>query len=256
MIAFCFFHRLHISSKALSEIKLHTLTLRLLLRVSLPSQGARHLHVLNRETKIIVPDRIVRDLLRQVRLEHLEMLIESFDTPYAQEWSKLLSPGEQQRLVFTRILYKRPQFAGKFWFWSIWIVFYWSNNIYFSSRWSHECDGRRYRNAFVSVAGQHWYHDDQRQSSSKRRRIPQANCNLGRCGRIHCTAINNRWCNNKQIHAILRIIYKRSRDLLFPFLHFLYLCVYMSATKEEWKEERKKKKKQNRDAPGWGWGCP
>lgn len=119
MIAFCFFHRLHISSKALSEIKLHTLTLRLLLRVSLPSQGARHLHVLNRETKIIVPDRIVRDLLRQVRLEHLEMLIESFDTPYAQEWSKLLSPGEQQRLVFTRILYKRPQFAGKFWFWSI-----------------------------------------------------------------------------------------------------------------------------------------
>jgi ATP-binding cassette subfamily D (ALD) protein 4 len=40
-------------------------------------------------------------------------MIESFDKVYGQEWNKLLSPGEQQRLVFGRILYWKPRFAGK-----------------------------------------------------------------------------------------------------------------------------------------------
>lgn len=38
-------------------------------------------------------------------------MIQSYDTSYSQEWNKFLSPGEQQRLVFARILYWKPRFA-------------------------------------------------------------------------------------------------------------------------------------------------
>ncbi|KAI9305110.1 ATP-binding cassette sub-family D member 4-like protein [Cunninghamella echinulata] len=58
-----------------------------------------------------VTDYDVRSLLKQVRLEHLEQFISSFDTPYSTEWDKLLSPGEQQKLVFARLLYWKPRFA-------------------------------------------------------------------------------------------------------------------------------------------------
>lgn len=47
-----------------------------------------------------------------VRLGHLSELIQSYDTPYGQEWNKLLSPGEQQRLIFARVFYWKPRFAG------------------------------------------------------------------------------------------------------------------------------------------------
>lgn len=61
----------------------------------------------------VVSDAQVRDLLAQVRLSHVEELLESFDTPYGHEWQKLLSPGEQQRLMFARVLYWHPRYAGK-----------------------------------------------------------------------------------------------------------------------------------------------
>lgn len=44
-------------------------------------------------------------------LSHLSGLIESYDTNYSQKWNKLLSPGEQQRLVFARAFYWKPRFA-------------------------------------------------------------------------------------------------------------------------------------------------
>ncbi|ORY94202.1 ABC transporter transmembrane region 2-domain-containing protein [Syncephalastrum racemosum] len=56
-------------------------------------------------------DAQVRDLLTKVRLSHVEELLESFDTPYGHEWQKLLSPGEQQRLMFARVLFWRPRYA-------------------------------------------------------------------------------------------------------------------------------------------------
>ena len=40
-------------------------------------------------------------------------MIQSFDARFGEEWQKMLSPGEQQRLMFTRILYWKPRFAGK-----------------------------------------------------------------------------------------------------------------------------------------------
>lgn len=49
--------------------------------------------------------------MEKVRLSHLSGLIQSYDTVYTQEWSKFLSPGEQQRLVFARIFYWKPRFA-------------------------------------------------------------------------------------------------------------------------------------------------
>ncbi|KAI8098532.1 ATP-binding cassette sub-family D member 4 [Halteromyces radiatus] len=58
-----------------------------------------------------VTDADVRMLLSQVRLTHLEHMIDSFDTSYGIEWDKMLSPGEQQRLVFARLLYWKPRFA-------------------------------------------------------------------------------------------------------------------------------------------------
>jgi ATP-binding cassette subfamily D (ALD) protein 4 len=60
---------------------------------------------------VIVSNEEIIGLLEKVRLSHLSALIESYDTNYSQEWNKLLSPGEQQRLVFARIFYWKPRFA-------------------------------------------------------------------------------------------------------------------------------------------------
>ncbi|KAI8335836.1 ATP-binding cassette sub-family D member 4-like protein [Chlamydoabsidia padenii] len=60
---------------------------------------------------VALTDQDVRSLLKQVRLSHLETTIKSFDTVYGPEWNKLLSPGEQQRLVYARILFWKPRFA-------------------------------------------------------------------------------------------------------------------------------------------------
>ncbi|KAI9005801.1 ATP-binding cassette sub-family D member 4 [Phycomyces nitens] len=60
---------------------------------------------------VYISDQEIRGLLVKTHLSHLEGLIESFDHAYAQEWNKLLSPGEQQRLMFARIFYWKPRFA-------------------------------------------------------------------------------------------------------------------------------------------------
>jgi ATP-binding cassette subfamily D (ALD) protein 4 len=60
----------------------------------------------------LVTDEEIVQLLSIVRLSHLSGLIQSYDTHYGQEWNKMLSPGEQQRLVFARVFYWKPRFAG------------------------------------------------------------------------------------------------------------------------------------------------
>ena len=57
-------------------------------------------------------DNQIRNLLHQVQLSHLEDVLGSFDNRFSEDWQKMLSPGEQQRLMFTRILYWKPRFAG------------------------------------------------------------------------------------------------------------------------------------------------
>jgi ABC-type uncharacterized transport system fused permease/ATPase subunit len=54
-------------------------------------------------------------LLKLVRLESLADTLENdFDQVLTLDWSKMLSPGEQQKLAFARLFYARPMFAGKF----------------------------------------------------------------------------------------------------------------------------------------------
>ncbi|KAI9498583.1 ABC transporter transmembrane region 2-domain-containing protein [Zychaea mexicana] len=65
----------------------------------------------NNSSTIALTDNQIRELLHQVELEHLESMLGSFDARYGEEWQKMLSPGEQQRLMFTRILYWQPRFA-------------------------------------------------------------------------------------------------------------------------------------------------
>ncbi|KAG1180425.1 hypothetical protein G6F70_001493 [Rhizopus microsporus] len=59
-------------------------------------------------------DESILSNLEKVRLSHLAGMLESFDTCYGQEWYKMLSPGEQQKLVFARIFYANPRFVGKY----------------------------------------------------------------------------------------------------------------------------------------------
>lgn len=60
----------------------------------------------------LVSDNQIRELLELVQLSHLEQVVISFDTHYGEEWQKMLSPGEQQRLIFARVFYRLPRFAG------------------------------------------------------------------------------------------------------------------------------------------------
>ncbi|KAI9287373.1 ABC transporter transmembrane region 2-domain-containing protein [Umbelopsis sp. AD052] len=57
-----------------------------------------------------ISDEEIRSLLKKTRLSHVEDLVDSFDTPYGNEWYKMLSPGEQQRLAFCRAFYWKPTF--------------------------------------------------------------------------------------------------------------------------------------------------
>ncbi|KAI8997294.1 ATP-binding cassette sub-family D member 4-like protein [Pilobolus umbonatus] len=60
---------------------------------------------------IKISDQEVIAILTKVRLTHLLGIVQSYDTMYEQEWSKFLSPGEQQRLVFARLFYWKPRVA-------------------------------------------------------------------------------------------------------------------------------------------------
>ncbi|OZJ03282.1 hypothetical protein BZG36_03745 [Bifiguratus adelaidae] len=56
-------------------------------------------------------DEQVEKLVRAVGLEHFLDVCTDYDAVYTQEWLKMLSPGEQQKLAFARVLFWRPQFA-------------------------------------------------------------------------------------------------------------------------------------------------
>lgn len=56
-----------------------------------------------------VSDRELKEILHKVKLEHLLTRVKSFDTEVA--WENILSLGEQQRLVFARLLITHPSFT-------------------------------------------------------------------------------------------------------------------------------------------------
>ncbi|KAI8058090.1 ABC transporter transmembrane region 2-domain-containing protein [Syncephalis plumigaleata] len=58
-----------------------------------------------------VSDEALRSALNAAGLDHLLVKVESADTDYGTEWSRILSPGEAQRLAFARLLHSRPRFA-------------------------------------------------------------------------------------------------------------------------------------------------
>lgn len=60
-----------------------------------------------------VSDADIIKALKLARLEHIADLVEDFDFTYTLDWTKMLSPGEQQKMAFARLFYARPVFAGK-----------------------------------------------------------------------------------------------------------------------------------------------
>ncbi|KAG0257865.1 hypothetical protein BG011_003718 [Mortierella polycephala] len=58
-----------------------------------------------------VSDADVVRVLKMARLEHIADTIEDFDMAYTLDWSKMLSPGEQQKMAFARLFYARPVFG-------------------------------------------------------------------------------------------------------------------------------------------------
>jgi vitamin B12/bleomycin/antimicrobial peptide transport system ATP-binding/permease protein len=56
-----------------------------------------------------VSDDRLRDVLATVQLSYLEERFSGFDTEL--DWEHVLSPGEQQRLAFARVLLRRPNFV-------------------------------------------------------------------------------------------------------------------------------------------------
>ncbi|KAF9901448.1 ATP-binding cassette sub- D member 4 [Linnemannia zychae] len=66
----------------------------------------------HKEMASSVTDVDILRLLKLVRLEHLADTLENdFDQVLTLDWTKMLSPGEQQKLAFARLFYARPMFA-------------------------------------------------------------------------------------------------------------------------------------------------
>jgi len=60
-----------------------------------------------------VSDADIIRVLKLARLEHIAEMVQDFDFTYTLDWTKMLSPGEQQKMAFARLFYARPVFAGK-----------------------------------------------------------------------------------------------------------------------------------------------
>ncbi|KAF9192422.1 ATP-binding cassette sub- D member 4 [Haplosporangium sp. Z 767] len=65
----------------------------------------------HKKTALSVSDADVVKVLKLARLEHIADMIEDFDMTYTLDWSKMLSPGEQQKMAFARLFYARPLFG-------------------------------------------------------------------------------------------------------------------------------------------------
>ncbi|KAG0373081.1 ATP-binding cassette sub- D member 4 [Mortierella sp. AD032] len=68
----------------------------------------------NKKMAPSVTDSDILRLLKLVRLEHLVDTLDDFDQIYTLDWTKMLSPGEQQKMAFARLFYARPMFAERF----------------------------------------------------------------------------------------------------------------------------------------------
>ncbi|RKP24252.1 P-loop containing nucleoside triphosphate hydrolase protein, partial [Syncephalis pseudoplumigaleata] len=58
-----------------------------------------------------VSDATLQHTLTSAGLDYLLLKVDSPDTDYGTEWTRILSPGEAQRLAFARLLHHRPKLA-------------------------------------------------------------------------------------------------------------------------------------------------
>ncbi|CAJ0870799.1 17552_t:CDS:10 [Entrophospora sp. SA101] len=68
--------------------------------------------VINDPKQQNISDQELNSLLEKVELTHLKSLIQNYDSRYGEDWNRILSPGEQQKLSFARLLYWKPLYAG------------------------------------------------------------------------------------------------------------------------------------------------
>ncbi|CAG8449847.1 8679_t:CDS:10 [Ambispora leptoticha] len=64
------------------------------------------------DKQVKITDDEIRSLLSLVNLSHIESVVRSFDIKYGQDWERMLTPGEQQKLAFARLFFWKPVFAG------------------------------------------------------------------------------------------------------------------------------------------------
>uniref|UniRef100_A0A6B2KX08 ABC transporter domain-containing protein n=1 Tax=Arcella intermedia TaxID=1963864 RepID=A0A6B2KX08_9EUKA len=72
-------------------------------------KGSLRDQVIYPDTVAQVSDDILLSYLERANIDSIFVQFGGWDT--VQEWEKVLSPGEQQRLIFARLFYHRPQFA-------------------------------------------------------------------------------------------------------------------------------------------------
>nr|CAG8484208.1 12490_t:CDS:2 [Entrophospora candida]CAG8493237.1 8410_t:CDS:2 [Entrophospora candida] len=68
--------------------------------------------VINDPKQQNISDQELNSLLEKVELTHLKSLIQNYDSRYGEDWNRILSPGEQQKLSFARLLYWKPLYAA------------------------------------------------------------------------------------------------------------------------------------------------
>ncbi|KAG9296398.1 hypothetical protein G9A89_014990 [Geosiphon pyriformis] len=57
-------------------------------------------------------DEEIRRYLGMANLLHIENVVKNFDAQYGEDWDKILTPGEQQKLAFARLFFWKPVFAA------------------------------------------------------------------------------------------------------------------------------------------------
>ncbi|PZV18126.1 MAG: hypothetical protein DCF22_02435, partial [Leptolyngbya sp.] len=88
---------------------------RLSLAPSIVAKSSYRIHLIQQQTAIYptmdesIEDSRLREILIQVNLPDLEQNYGGFDAE--QNWAEVLSLGEQQRLIFARLLLNKPGYA-------------------------------------------------------------------------------------------------------------------------------------------------